>query len=114
MKEPLWYTVKISYTTGDTFNTYEDSDVIGMCWENEKLAEQAVEEIRKHNEVFTEWGISDSKKKKKASKYPWYNKSNPEFTINLERDDGSRKPVGVFWLGYFEHLYCAEVIVLDE
>ena len=114
MKKHSLYTVNVYYTTGDSFNSYNDSDIIGMCWENKELALQAVEEIKAHNEVFTEWGTSDDKKRKNALNYPWCNERSPEFTVNLESDDGSRKTVGAFWIGYFEYFHYAEVVELDE
>jgi len=111
MKNDKLYTVKVYYTTGDSFSTYDDEEIIGMCWRNKDLAEQAVREIKEHNDVFTEFGTSDKKKIEKASNFPWY---NVEHSLLLESDDGERNMVDAFWYGYFEDLHYVEVVECDD
>ena len=108
-----WYTLKIYYQTGDTFSTTDTTNIIGCCWKNKELAEQAIKEIRKHNEIFTSYK-SDKVKKKKASKYPWFNNKNAEYSLLLEMDNKSRKIINAFWVGYFEYLQYVEIILCKD
>ncbi len=109
------YTIKISYQTGDSFSTSEEEELIGCCWKNKNLAKEALQAIKEHHHVYASSGFRDTRtseeKNKEASKFKWFYKEYPEGSIQLKLDNGEYKVTSVFWIGFFETLYGADIVV---
>jgi hypothetical protein len=103
------YTIEIEYQTGDTFQTYETSDDVGITWENLEVAKAALERIKVHHEAYEKadgWG-STSEHREAFTKVPGYVEG---YSISLPLDDGSEHKTFTFWHGYFEHMQSAEIV----
>ncbi len=114
------YTIKVDYRTGDSFHTEENSDELGICWESKDLAKQALKDIKEHYDTWEVCGYSVSvdDKYKESKKHPWHyeykefnQKDMSGYSLSLEGDDGERHQVSCFWVGYFEHLLGAEIVI---
>ena len=111
------FTIKILYTTGSTFETYEETSYIGMSWNSIEKANKAIEDIEEHYKFYKEYGNANINKRKKllenlpksvsVDKYGDFEAWN----IKLENDSGVRETVSSFWCGYFETLHSAEVVI---
>lgn len=108
------YTIKINYQTGGSFSTEDTENIIGCAWESKKLARKGLQAIKDHYSIYKSRSFSDKRsykeKDKEASKFDWYDKDYSEYNLLLEIDDGTKQEISAFWLGYFEHLYSAEIV----
>src|SRR3982751_6236244 len=104
------YTIKIDYTTGDTFQTYETSEELGISWENLDVAKEALRRISELDKIESdnesiERGWAKFEKKKIEYVDPKtlksYSPEYPEVCIMLPLDDGTEHRHSTFWRGYF-------------
>jgi len=120
------YYIKITYDTGDSFNTETGLvETLPLSWNNQEKAEQALNDIHEHYKAYyaanKEWGTTIESRKEiedKARTKSWFRHEDNgqywEFGIMLENDEGERVLCGTsFYCGYFEYLQGAE-IVLDN
>jgi hypothetical protein len=108
------YTIKVSYHTGDSFNTYDLERDVGLVWQNKELARKALRSIKEHYDAY-EKGDNTYGENPKLVGNIWYDKlDNKEywaFNIACELDDGSYRNIHCGWCGYFEALHSAEIIL---
>jgi len=114
------YTIKIEYTTGDSFHTEEAEGTVGLVWENMDVAKQALQRIKEHYNWFRDqegyYRFND-----KPVPRPKWHKTNMEddkfsrmHVINLPLDDGEEHQIECFWCGYFETPHNATIVVAQE
>lgn len=115
------YTIEVSYKTGDTFQSYDTSHELGISWENLDMAKEALRRIKEQYEVETDnehaerWGRFYPEAKFRDPKdFKWYSPKYPEVSIMLPLDDGTEHCHGTPWRGYFEHLYGAEIVPVND
>jgi hypothetical protein len=118
--------IKISYQTGDSFNTYDTKEYLEYEWDNLDIIKQNVDAIVAHNKFVKEisedrWmGNEEIEKRVEEAKTNWWfveklpwdktNICSKDFVrsqyIYLKKDDGTLidKPYSCFWIGWFEHL----------
>lgn len=118
------YTIKITYRTGDSFNTYTTEDEVGMQWEDINKAKQALKWITEHYRAYQDANQSYRLRPNKfnvntVKDKPWFSAGKIEnwdwkFSMFVEKDDGSVQQICTFWCGYFERLLEAEIIAVSE
>lgn len=117
------YDIRIYYKTGDSFNSYDREDMLEIPMESREIAKENLQRIKKH------WEIYESK-----HSYPYKKDIEyPDFYITeyLDEDDTNYKwscdgikikinetkehnILHPFWIGYFEHLHGAEIVLVDD
>lgn len=114
------YNILIKYITGNSFGTHETSDLLEIPFSNIETGKENLRRIREHYKAYQE----------KTSYGNLTNVNFPKFYINHRKgvgfgknslngiilllDDGTEhEMLSCFWIGYFEHLISAE-IVLDD
>lgn len=120
------YSVNIDYTTGNSLHSERMFQEVGMNWQNIDQAKKALAGIKEHHEAYQQatgyrrhdeppFDLEAVKDK------PWYHgpldDSFPDswhHTIIVEKDDGSKFPLDVFWEGHFETMHMAEVCIAAE
>lgn len=119
----MTYTIRIDYTTGDSFGCSEETDDVGCVWENKELARKSLADIKEHYQYYKEkndyWNAYGKRKTEKEllkeiKDKSWYSKDYWEHCILLDKDDNTQQLVSCFWTGYFERLNVAEVVTLEE
>lgn len=116
------YKIKVEYRTGDSFGYEDTSIVLDYIWTNIDIAKENLERIKKHYQ----WSVSEFNNRE------WFLKNVPDFienkdwekknwghskyvyTVPLKLDDGQEKDFSAVWTGYFEHLYGASIIDVEE
>lgn len=90
------YNIEIDYTTGDSFNSYREKELVGIVTTDLDKAKENVRRIKYHYENHAE---------------------DPDFykryKLKLLTDEGEREIVP-FWIGYFETLHGAKIVVEDD
>ena len=132
--ETNMFTIQVKYKTGDSFNSYEKENRIGLCWKSIELARKALAVLEEHYNYYKdiESGSYYARKeidklRKKAMNTDWYKQAVAQSTddwykrpdmwyINcaVQMDNGDFRNIPVnMWCGYFERLLEAS-IVLEE
>ena len=128
------YTIEVEYQTGDSFNTERVSEQIGLVWEDKDLARKALQSIKEHYKLQQELDSYNWKKSRRSDEEiyaevrskGWY-KNCPDpsgdkknhwhamWFCCAELDDGSFRAIPTnMWIGYFEKLHSAKVVVEDS
>lgn len=109
------FKIKYSYRTGDSFNTYDNEDVLEYEWEHLEKAKEALKRIREHYDWYT-YKESHGYNKKEVEKPKWHNVNSEHASlsgehclINIQMDNGAEVQFWPPWCGYFEKLYGAEI-----
>jgi len=111
----ITYKIKIEYSTGDSFDTYDEVDVLEFNFKNVETAIENINRISQHYHMYRDLnGYFSSKSRDRIleenKSKPWFN-SNSERSIYLLLDDGKNVCISAFWCGYFERLNNVEVII---
>lgn len=121
----MW-TIEMDYETGDSFRSERrEGEQIGPVWETKQEAQLALAEIKEHytyyqiiNRMGWEYrNMPEYKRRdyeKKAKTKPWYAEMHGCMLLQLKHSDGERKYCSAFWCGYFETLYEARVVAVNE
>lgn len=115
------FTIRISYSTGDSFHTRDEQEEVGHSWKDEKNAEVALKYIREHYIAVQEYDGARTKTAMgkaldKAKGMPWFVPPEAGYRdiwtrrLLVPADDGTMVQIDAFWCGYFESLNSAEVI----
>lgn len=103
------YTIKVTYTTGDSFNTHNGCVChVGAIWRDIEEARVALHCIKAHYEASKERG------RKKIEEYKgcaWYSKDYPEMCLMVPIDSQWKKISASTWCGYFERLEELEIVL---
>ena len=120
------YQIKVYYETGDSFGRQDEEQLIEHSWSNLDIVKENLDRIRQHYDMYEKCcrhhHASFKDMKKEYGHCPWFVDTTavkgqscaPEFmagyALNLLKDDGTEFRYSVFWTGYFEHLYGADVV----
>jgi len=108
------FTLKITYSTGDSFTTHEGVvDYVGHVWKDPEVAKKAGRLIKEHYRAYCDankWGT----KKKPTGKELWYVKKGPggeywQYSVRVPDGKGGFVNLHAFWCGYFESLEDVEL-----
>ncbi len=120
------YQIEVSYTTGNSFGSREEIDVIDKIkWNNLDAAKKSLKAINEHYKLYMlfnkEWNADKKQLEKElnaAKNKDWFYKDkNVEYwqvQIGLTQDDGTIKFISPFWCGYFESLWGAEILNVKD
>lgn len=106
------YQIKLYYTTGDSYQTYDTSDILDMHWENLNVVTENLNRIKEHNDYLR--NLKSYFKQKDLVKPAWFkvnDKFGESYSVNLLTDDRKEFTIFTFWIGYFQHLQYGEVII---
>jgi hypothetical protein len=123
----MTYKIKVSYRTGDSFKTYDEEVVLPIENENVDIAKENLQRIKTHYDwvqSLNRWSkepkpIPDFVEKHYGncvqvhaySTFTEYSINNEaEYYIHLLTDDRTEVKISTSWIGYFEHLYGAEIV----
>ena len=107
------YKIKYTYTTGDSFHTRQEEDVLPYEWKDIKEAERSMKRIEEHFRFYKEnsWCYGPNSK----IEFPdWWDCDYTDtysklHLINLEVQ-GKKIQFSPPWCGYFEHLDSIELV----
>lgn len=121
------YTIEVEYTTGDSYNTYHETNDVGLVWYDEHLAIQALNSIKEQHQFYYQLDIiSNRNERTKIIDHiltkDWIDKSKTKkenidkwkYSISCQMDDGSYRHLRTNWLGYFEKLNSAKIVKLKD
>jgi hypothetical protein len=118
------FTLEIHFKTGDSFESYEETDKIGHVWESLDKAEEALYAIKDHHNYIQEvkraerLNRTEAKKlKKQAEKESWFctgDSTENECYLKVKDDEGNLVKINAFWHGYFETLLSARIVLEEE
>lgn len=113
------YKIKVNYNTGDSFHLEEGREhILELSWESLDNAKANLKRINEHYKLYRELNTYTSEKtiKDVISKYnneDWYVDYNTNL-IKFYSDDGDVWQIWPTWIGHFESLNYAEIIVEDN
>lgn len=126
-KEKICYCIEVYYNTGNSFGSMEDRDIIPLSWENIDIAKENLNRIKEHNEFVNElndstYKIDNTRSRSEIidsrSNKDWLVLTNDEYEsenyIMLMKDSGEFTRVYCFWVGYFESIISAKIIINNE
>lgn len=102
------YKIEISYQTGDSFKTEDAEQFIEYIWNDIKVVEQNLLRIKEHYEWY-----QDAQKRFNTKNLvkPKFVHDKHDWSLLLVMDDGQEVYYSCFWIGYFETLYAAKVVM---
>jgi len=122
------YTIKIHYVTGDSFGSHETTNTVELEWENLDVAKENLQRIKEHYEYYSHINemsleshkrgyiekkhkfIESVKEKDWFVEQKYYDSTN---SLKLKTDNGKDFLLNAFWIGYFERLKGAEIIMVE-
>lgn len=115
------WTINVKYTTGDSFGSERTEETIGMVWRDLEAAKEGLRVIKKHKKACDE--IRDARyqsneeflRAKLRDEY-WFSsgkgfENNHEYNLFMLDDDSQPQRVYAFWMGYFEQIHSAHIVV---
>lgn len=120
------FQIKVYYTTGDSFGTTNECEILDYEWDNDEIASENARAIIEHYEAYAfENGKWTAKSKKDIGEYTakaWYVKPygaekycypTIDASMNLKLNDGTLTLYRCPWCGYFESLTSVEVVIKE-
>lgn len=109
------YTIKIEYTTGNSFNSERLSENLEFEWQNIEMAKANLKRIKNHYEFYMEYNNTHKKPDVTLLEGVIWNDKYRSICLELINDERKPFSFGNFWTGYFETLHSIEVVaVVDE
>lgn len=120
--------LRIEYTDGDSFRSYEDIDNLDYIWYNYKIAEANLQAIKKHSELLSNLSWKNTAEREKllneAKKEWWFVEDRPEDgifgknlyenSIYLLKDNGETFQYSTPWTGFFASLQDVKIIIAES
>lgn len=106
------YNILIKYETGDSFNSYNEEDVVGHMWSDIEKAKQSLQRIKNHYEYYqkTDTVWYDKKPKNLPEGVGW-DYELKMVTLLVVNDNGEEVRINDFWCDYFDTLHSAEIVL---
>ncbi len=104
------YNIKIEYITGDSFHTEQLMETIEMEWKHLDRAKECLKRIQNHYEFYKKYD-SIYHIPKDAIVPVGVVMSDKTACLELIADDGEPFRYGCFWVGYFETLLSATIVM---
>lgn len=120
------YTIKVEYTTGNSFCSEDTTGEVEFQWETKEAAQKAMKAIQEHYKAYRQRESDWRQNTADNSQYenePWFAKPSEvlfgsdswKYSIVLPDDNGEFTwRTYPFWVGYFERLNALEVIAVDN
>lgn len=103
----MTYTIKVRYQTGNSFDSWEETDEIGWSWDDVETAREALTRLHKHYK----WYQDHRSSFREAGPRPDFvgrdeTKSDhlgeDSAFVQLPTDDGGTRTIYPMYIGYFE------------
>ena len=110
------YGIEIYYQTGSTFGSSEETSTLDLEWNNLDIIKDNLNRIREHHKWYEDnhgYRIYSERDKSRIKK-PKCADAKRYSCIKLLTDDKKELEICAFWVGYFETLYYAKVITLED
>lgn len=121
------YTIKVEYTTGNSFVSERDVGEVEFQWETIEAAKKAMNAIKEHYIAYrkaeSSWRRNSADDTLNENE-PWFVKPNAnmaggdswKYSVILPDNNGEYNnwKAYPFWTGYFERLNALEVIAVDN
>lgn len=107
------YKIKVKYSTGNSFGSYEEEEILEIEWQSLDLAKKNLQYIKEHydmTESISNYLKSNDPKLDQYRDKIWFNAEDYVYTMKFELDNGNTMQILVPWIGYFECLESAEII----
>ena len=112
----LGFVIKIEYRTGDSFNTYDEEEILDLPWYDLEIIQENVHRIQEQISLY-ESDLAYQEKDEIALKKPWVVKKDKNvewYSIKLLKDNGEDFQISVSWLGYFEYVQNIYIISVTK
>lgn len=112
----MGYTIRVEYTTGDSFNSYKETQDLEGDWKNLDVLEENLQRIKNHYKKYRDFDYHNGKNWVKNMPIGCvYNGRKGyldqyKMLLELLTDDRKTYTIMPFWCGYFEHLHSAEIV----
>lgn len=106
----MGYQISIEYTTGDSFGSEEEEEVLDLVFKDLSVAEENLTRIKEHYDYFNNINSCQRHSTKNPVKPTWFDKETTEYSIVLKTDTGENCLIGCFWIGYFESLIEIKIV----
>ena len=121
LKESVELKIQIDYVTGDSFSHEDKTEEFDLVWSDMRIAKQNLKAIQEHYSLYLLLNKNtDASEKQKAealskakNKFWFVDNSYWEYSLNLKEDNGESVKIDVHWIGYFESLTSAEIILAN-
>lgn len=105
------YNIVISYSTGDSNGSHDDTQFMDGEWENKEIIKENLERIKEHYKWYEYTHIRFGKE---PVEEPNWHKGLPEYSVLFKTDQGVEYMQSAYWCGYFETLYGAKAVPVKE
>jgi hypothetical protein len=102
------YSILIDYTTGNSYSTNREQQIIELTWDNLDIAKENLQRIKGHY-LYYEDHYGHSWEKTESIEKPSYVGGEYEGALSLLLDDKTEMNYYTFWCGYFEILHSATI-----
>jgi len=93
----MYFEIMIDYTTGDSFNSERiEEEPLGIVNEDMDKAKENLDRIQAHWKKYGNKGYDED-----------------AHDLKLIMDDGEERTINPFWMGYFENLHGAKIVVQE-
>lgn len=103
------YTIEITYQTGDSFGSNEETDIVGYSWDSLDNAKESLQRIKEH---YSYYQSKNSRFREKVDKPSHYKDDYSVVIVGNYKD--KVEEISAFWCGYFETLYEAKIIEEED
>jgi len=100
------YQIEYNYETGNSFDSYDETEILETTWINLAIAKKALKRIKEH---YLWYQGKNSYYKDNYPKPSWHDLKY-DFCLKIPLDNGNEVQISAPWCGYFETLYGASVI----
>ena len=117
------WTILVKYTTGDSFGSEKTEDTLGIVWRDLDKAKEGLRVLKAHYKACNDiraarYQNHENKIRTKLMDEYWFGKSevgySHEYNINMLTDTNDLMGVYAFWMGYFETIHSAHIVVYVE
>lgn len=123
----MQYRIKIDYRTGDSSGSEDVTQYLELQFNNLDVARQNLQRIKEHYQMTLDiddvkWTGKPKTEKEILSENKhkdWFVDIEDEphlsrYCIILYTDENNKFQMSCFWVGFFEHLNCAEIELVNE
>lgn len=109
----MFYTIRVYYSTGDSFGNWEEQSTVGHAWEKRELAELVSTYIDEHDEAYRKYQTmrtpaDQARFVERIKDKPWFH-DHWESSLLVPTDNGYITTIDAFWVGWFETYTMSEV-----
>lgn len=108
------YKIKVYYETGDSESSSNISDIVEIDWNDLDIAKENLKRIKEHYLWYKEINRYRQHKSLEYSEPEWHKGIKEDYLFKYVTDEGLEVQMHCPWIGYFEKLQMAEIIIDSE